>query len=252
MSRPLALALLMLAGSPVSLAAGFYKYVDADGVVTYGNRQPDGLTPQPGATPPKGTEPLYGAINTTTGQQVLQARLQQDIVQHLLQRHQPQPHPEQGPASGYRYARPWQGGHFPISQGFHGNFSHNTVQSRHALDIAMPEGTPLYAARAGTVVKMKNDVQGRGSSANGNYLRILHEDGTSSAYLHLQQGSIVVRPGQQVARGQYLGRSGNTGRSTGPHLHFVVQRAVNGGYESIPFAFEGETQTLPELASSQN
>ncbi|MFS9669962.1 M23 family metallopeptidase, partial [Klebsiella pneumoniae] len=54
-------------------------------------------------------------------------------------------------------------------------------------------------------------------------------------YLHLKQGSVGVRVGQRVAVGSPLGLSGNTGNSSGPHLHFVVQRATEAGLVSIPY-----------------
>jgi murein DD-endopeptidase MepM/ murein hydrolase activator NlpD len=67
---------------------------------------------------------------------------------------------------------------------------------------------------------------------------VLHEDGTMAVYAHLQPESVIVRPGQRVNTGQRLGASGNTGFSTGPHLHFALQ--VNRGMElvSIPFRMD--------------
>jgi murein DD-endopeptidase MepM/ murein hydrolase activator NlpD len=67
-------------------------------------------------------------------------------------------------------------------------------------------------------------------------------------YLHLMQGSVVVREGQRVATGERLARSGNTGNSTGPHLHFVVQRNVGLAIESIPFDFAQPVNSLPNFA----
>ncbi|HSG66493.1 MAG TPA: M23 family metallopeptidase, partial [Gammaproteobacteria bacterium] len=58
-------------------------------------------------------------------------------------------------------------------------------------------------------------------------------------YAHLQWDSIRVEPGQRVARGELLARSGNTGFSTGPHLHFVVQRNRGGFVVSVPVEFAG-------------
>nr|GFC83867.1 hypothetical protein [Tanacetum cinerariifolium] len=67
-------------------------------------------------------------------------------------------------ASGfaYRYPLPWVGGPFRISQGANGSYSHVGAKSRYAIDIAMPEGTQIIAARGGTVIKTENAQSGRG------------------------------------------------------------------------------------------
>lgn len=148
----------------------------------------------------------------------------------------------------YRYPFPWVGGPFRISQGPNGTFSHTGVKGRYAIDIAMPEGTPIIAARAGVVVKIENSQEPGGAQPSGNFVRILHGDGTMGVYLHLMRGSVVVREGDRVALGAPLGRSGNTGNTTGPHLHFVVQRNTGQGLESIPYAFDKPLQHLPNFA----
>ena len=70
-----------------------------------------------------------------------------------------------------------------------------------------------------------------------NSVRVLHPDGSMGVYAHLEWESTIVSPGQRVRVGQQLGRSGNTGFSSGPHLHFVVQ--VNHGMQlvSVPIEF---------------
>ncbi|WP_070885828.1 M23 family metallopeptidase [Pseudomonas sp. D1-3] len=146
------------------------------------------------------------------------------------------------------YPLPWRGGPFRLTQGANGQYSHFTPKGRYALDIAMPEGTPIVAARAGVVVKTENDQSGRGTNPSGNFVRILHDDGTMGVYLHLMQGSVNVREGQRVPVGAPIGRSGNTGNSTGPHLHFVVQRNVGMALESIPFEFAQPVDSLPNFA----
>ena len=98
------------------------------------------------------------------------------------------------------------------------------------------------------VVKVENEQSGRGNNPAGNFVRVLHDDGTMGVYLHLMQGSVVVREGQRVATGERLARSGNTGNSTGPHLHFVVQRNVGLAIESIPFDFAQPVNSLPNFA----
>ncbi|WP_397450632.1 peptidoglycan DD-metalloendopeptidase family protein [Pseudomonas sp. NA-150] len=155
-------------------------------------------------------------------------------------------------ALGYRYPLPWRGGPFRISQGPNGKFSHFGVRSRYAIDIAMPEGTPIIAARSGTVIKTENGQSGRGVDPSGNFVRILHDDGTMGVYLHLKQGSVCVKEGQRVVVGTDLARSGNTGNSTGPHLHFVVQRNAGLGLESIPYQFAEHVDMLPNFAVGGN
>jgi murein DD-endopeptidase MepM/ murein hydrolase activator NlpD len=146
------------------------------------------------------------------------------------------------------YPLPWRGGPFRLTQGANGTYSHFTAKGRYALDIAMPEGTPIVASRAGIVVRVENAQSGRGNNPAGNYVRILHDDGTMGVYLHLQRGSVVVSEGRRVQAGSLLARSGNTGNSTGPHLHFVVQRNVGLALESIPFRFAQPVDSLPNFA----
>ena len=147
-----------------------------------------------------------------------------------------------------KYPLPWRGGPFRLTQGANGQYSHFTPKGRYAMDIAMPEGTTIIAARSGVVVKTENSQSGRGNNPSGNYVRILHDDGTMGVYLHLMKGSVSVSEGQRVLAGSAIARSGNTGNSTGPHLHFVVQRNVGLALESIPFAFSRPVDSLPNFA----
>lgn len=140
-------------------------------------------------------------------------------------------------AADFNYPLPWASGQYKVSQGPGGKFSHQDEKGRYAVDIAMPQGTRIMAARAGVVVSLdQKQREGNGSKA-GNYVRILHDDGTMSVYLHLQRNSVVVSEGQQVEAGTLIALSGNTGSSTGAHLHFVVQKNVGLKVISIPFAF---------------
>ena len=147
-----------------------------------------------------------------------------------------------------KYPLPWRGGPFRLTQGANGQYSHFTPKGRYAMDIAMPEGTTIVAARGGVVVKTENRQSGRGNNPSGNYVRILHDDGTMGVYLHLMKGSVSVTEGQRIAAGAAIARSGNTGNSTGPHLHFVVQRNVGLALESIPFDFSRPVNSLPNFA----
>ncbi|NWL19859.1 peptidoglycan DD-metalloendopeptidase family protein [Pseudomonas umsongensis] len=154
----------------------------------------------------------------------------------------------EGTAVAYRYPYPWRGGPFRVSQGAEGQYSHFGPRNRYAIDIAMPEGTPIIAARGGIVVKTENGQTGRGTDPSGNFVRVLHDDGTMGVYLHLQKGSVSVREGQRVVVGSPLALSGNTGNSSGPHLHFVVQRNTGMGLVSIPYQFKQPMGALPNFA----
>lgn len=137
------------------------------------------------------------------------------------------------------------GARFRIGQSFGGDYSHTEPPSYHAVDIDMPIGTPIHAAREGAVMAVARYFHGTGDSRErfgprANFVRILHDDGSMAVYAHLDYEGVVVRPGQRVERGQLLGKSGNTGFSTGPHLHFVVQVNRDMSMVSVPFEFEGE------------
>ena len=135
------------------------------------------------------------------------------------------------------------GSSFPITQSFGGSFSHTHIESYYAVDFAMPEGTPVHAARAGMVAEV-NDSFSQGGVEDvafvnrANSIRILHEDGTMAVYAHLGQHSAQVQVGAQVQTGQLIALSGNTGYSTGPHLHFAVQKNAGMQLITVPFEFQ--------------
>jgi murein DD-endopeptidase MepM/ murein hydrolase activator NlpD len=141
------------------------------------------------------------------------------------------------------------GGNYRIDQGFGGSFSHTDEQSRYAIDLAVDEGSAVLAAREGTVMQVENDFYGAGLNkekfaSRANVVRVLHGDGTMAVYAHLKPESVVVQTGKHVYVGTKLGESGNTGFSTGPHLHFCVQ--VNQGLRllSIPFRLNGPSGAI--------
>ncbi|MGW3123402.1 M23 family metallopeptidase [Streptomyces sp. NPDC001107] len=108
-------------------------------------------------------------------------------------------------------------------------------QSTHSgQDFAVPSGTDVVAAHGGTVVKAGGNGAGDGP-AYGNAIVIRHGNGTYSQYAHLSR--IDVRVGQVVATGQHIARSGNTGNSSGPHLHFEIRTTANYGSAVDPVAF---------------
>lgn len=142
----------------------------------------------------------------------------------------------------------------PVSQTYPGSLTHTSPHNQHAVDIAMPEGTGIYAARGGTVVIVAYDSYAGGTKTGpdapkANLVRILHEDGTMAVYAHLQWESVRIRPGDTVERGEYIARSGNTGFSTGPHLHFAVEINTGLRLSAVPVTFlgAGGAAVTPEL-----
>ena len=113
------------------------------------------------------------------------------------------------PVSGYTLTSPFGMRKHPVL-GY--NRMHNGV------DMACPQGTPIYATRAGTVTVASYQAGGA-----GNYVSINHGDGFASIYMHMT--NYVVSAGQSVSQGQLIGYVGSTGISTGPHLHFGISYA---------------------------
>jgi murein DD-endopeptidase MepM/ murein hydrolase activator NlpD len=113
---------------------------------------------------------------------------------------------------------------------------HPTLRTRKlhtGVDISVPEGTQVHAVEAGTVRRASED------SVNGKVLIIDHGRGVTTAYCH--NSELLVRVGQRVAVGELIAHSGNTGRSTGPHLHYQLELASQ---PVDPLRFRAGTRTV--------
>ena len=148
-------------------------------------------------------------------------------------------------AGGVNYRAPFAAGaSYPITQTYPDSLTHLTRDSMYAVDIAMPVGTDIVAARGGIVFDVASTNFKGGPDVDqyadlANLVRILHDDGTYAVYAHLNWNTIRVQPGDRVKTGQYIADSGNTGFSGGPHLHFAVQRNMGMRVDSLPIAFGG-------------
>lgn len=147
---------------------------------------------------------------------------------------------------GPLYSLPYApGATFQVGQGY---LEFPTHENQYAVDWLMPEETPLHAARAGIVTEVVDGFSKSGMTDDmklkANYIRIRHEDGSRAFYCHLAQNGVRVKVGQKVEEGQLIGLSGNTGYSSTPHLHFMVDRPEGGAHVSVPVLFKSGAAEL--------
>ena len=117
--------------------------------------------------------------------------------------------------------------------------SHYAIDLKHLTGAQM--GTPVVAAADGVVIDVTDRYPDQApgvkySLVPANVVRIRHDDALISEYVHLQQGSALVRKGEHVTRGQRVASMGNSGYSGGPHLHFAVRTP---GGMSVPIKYLG-------------
>ncbi len=122
-----------------------------------------------------------------------------------------------------------------VSQGQHNDNTHKKMEA-YAVDWNFVVGEPVHAARGGVVAGAGGWSNSR-KRGEGNFIWIRHADGTYAWYQHLRKDGVLVKRGQKVRTGQHIGFSGNTGKSSGPHLHFHVSVPTSGRYafQTIPF-----------------
>ena len=152
-----------------------------------------------------------------------------------------------------KYLLPFKSGEtYIVTQGETGSFSH-TGNFLYSIDFDLL-GTEFTAMRNGIVVFIKEDSNEGGADKSfedeANFIWVLHSDNSIAKYVHLQQNGAIVNLGDSVKAGDVLGYSGNTGYTSGPHLH--VQVILPKGFDSeekIPIRFNGIDGTLVEGSS---
>lgn len=156
-----------------------------------------------------------------------------------------------GPTPGLtpRYLLPFPPGEaYELTQGNCGEESHGG-HFRYAFDFRMPVGTPVVAARSGVVVTVRDEnPDGTRRPGDENILIVEHADGELSRYIHLRQHGALVAEGERIAAGDTIARSGNSGRSAFPHLHFdVADRCGPDGCRTAPAAFLNAEPPIPTV-----
>ena len=142
--------------------------------------------------------------------------------------------------TNYYYSLPFEkGNEFQIQQGYFGKHTHQEVR---ALDIDMPIGTKVCAARKGIIITQIDDNKKHCANPScvnfNNYIDILHEDGTIANYSHLKYKSSKFKIGDVVDEGNVIAESDETGYTSGPHLHFVVYLPAFENKKTIPTLFK--------------
>jgi len=130
-----------------------------------------------------------------------------------------------------------------LLQGYNGPWGH-TGKVAYAYDFKMPIGSPVTAARDGIVLRVEARFEdGNRTAGQENFIFVAHGDGTFGRYYHLTKDGVLVAVGKRVSAGQPIGRSGNTGASAGPHLHFdVTQECPEWGCQTIPLSFSNSIE----------
>ena len=143
--------------------------------------------------------------------------------------------------SSFVYTLPYpKGEKHLLIQGYKSKLSH---KNRLALDFKMKKGSPVAAAREGVVVRVEQRYKKGGFKkkylGKANVVVIRHSDGSQAMYAHLQHNGALVKVGDSVLAGQMIAKSGSTGYSAMPHLHFIVWGPVPGGGRSqLPTRFQ--------------
>jgi len=104
----------------------------------------------------------------------------------------------------------------PVSGTISSRYGQRWNRSHNGIDVAAPTGTGIYASAGGTVTYSAYN-----SGGYGYLVKLSHGNGVETYYGHCSQ--LLVSAGQTVSQGQLIAKVGNTGRSTGPHLHFEVR-----------------------------
>ncbi len=123
-----------------------------------------------------------------------------------------------------------------------GSVETHTKEYEFSYDFSVPEGTPVYAIEDGTVIrviqKYTQSHQDKTRIHEVNKVEILQPDGSVAAYAHLKPQSVPLKICDRITKGQLIGLSGNTGFSSGPHLHVDVTRPIGiGKFKTIPIRF---------------
>jgi len=132
-----------------------------------------------------------------------------------------------------------KGSEYKVIQGWNGKYGH-TGAANYAYDFIMPIGSFVTASHKGTIIKTESSFEDNTKTpGKENYIIIDHGNNIYSRYYHLTKDGVLVNVGEIVAAGDTIGKSGNSGASAGPHLHFdITKDCFEWGCQTIEFTFK--------------
>lgn len=157
----------------------------------------------------------------------------------------PTPGPESGPAGLETDNQNLSGGQLslPVNAKVTSPYGQRSSGMHPGIDFGVPEGTPIRSSQSGIVTRLDNEAKGY-----GNWVEVTDQTtGIATRYAHLSKPAVGF--GQQVSAGDVVGLSGNTGRSTGPHLHFEV---LKDGKKVDPTSYISGAKEVPEGQQKDN
>ena len=151
------------------------------------------------------------------------------------------------PDPAFVYRLPFADDHRGVIRAYTGQGSRVVTQeSSNAVELLVPEGTPVVASRDGLVIDVRGlngDDDSKRSSTIGNYISVFHSDGGWANYGWLREGSLLVKPGDQVKAGQQIALSGSNPDGIGSYIHFaIVHNFVGLNLRSVPFLMKSAGQ----------
>ncbi|HPC39130.1 MAG TPA: M23 family metallopeptidase [Exilispira sp.] len=190
------------------------------------------------------TFPFYSISKAKEGKKFLFSLKSKDKVEPKFWIEMSIGDPSSASCDNYIYILPFENGkEYFVYQGYNSNFTHKGTAS-YALDFSMPIGTPICAVRDGIVYNVVDIYNKSGLSSYyskyTNFISIYHNDGTYSIYAHIKYKGSIVKVGEKVKAGQVIGYSGNTGRTSGPHLHIQINLPTYMAHKSVPVPFLDE------------
>lgn len=186
------------------------------------------------ASEPPHTEAIVTNGDTSAPQSKIQVDKENNSIK-ITPHEDDQSASSKGPKKKKKYQFDWPVWEARMTRGFLPKIARKRKRPHKGIDLAAPRGTAVMASHDGTII-----YTGKGFKGYGKMIMIESPDGWATLYGHLDK--IIVHEGAKIKQGEVIGALGNTGRSSGPHLHFEI-RKLDGPIDPLPYLPAGEALT---------